>query len=154
VRRVHLAHGIVERDRRILLVASKYPNQPESLWNLPGGRQRQGELLDETVRREFAEEVGLVAEVHRLRYVAESYDASTDTQFTSFVFGVAAAGTARANPSDAHVVDCAWVPLDELSARLTVRVVRTPLLEHLADGAAQYFGYAEAGITIEFRDEP
>jgi ADP-ribose pyrophosphatase YjhB (NUDIX family) len=148
-----LAHGIVERDGRILLVASQYPNQPAPLWNLPGGRQREGELLEQTVRREFVEEVGLVADVVELRYVAESYDAPTGTHFTSFVFAVAAAGAALANAADAHVVDCAWVPRDELATRLSVRVVREPLLEHLARPAARYFGYAEAGITIEFRDE-
>jgi ADP-ribose pyrophosphatase YjhB (NUDIX family) len=146
---------MLERDGRILLVASQYPNQPAPLWNLPGGRQREGELLEGTLRREFVEEVGLVTEVLELRYVAESYDAATSTHFTSFVFAVTAPASdaARANVGDAHVVDCAWVRREDLHARLTVRVVREPLLEHLADPRARYFGYAKADITIEFRDE-
>jgi hypothetical protein len=36
---VHLATALLEHEGRVLLVASRYPNQPEPLWNLPGGRQ-------------------------------------------------------------------------------------------------------------------
>jgi ADP-ribose pyrophosphatase YjhB (NUDIX family) len=145
---------MLEREGRLLLVASRYPNHTEVLWNLPGGRQREGELLEETLRREFAEEVGLTVEVLGLRYVAESYDTVADTHFTSFVFSVASEDAPLANPADVHVVACDWVPFSGLRERLTVRVVRAPLLEHVKDPRKRYFGYAEAGITIEFSDEP
>ncbi len=154
MKRVHLAHGMLEREGRLLLVASRYPNQAEALWNLPGGRQREGELLDETLRREFMEEVGLPIEIIGLRYVAESYDTVADTHFTSFVFSVASEGAPVANTDDAHIVACDFVPFSGLRERLTVRVVRAPLLEHVKDPRKRYFGYAEADITIEFNDEP
>lgn len=150
--RVHLANGILERAGRLLLVASRYANHSEPLWNLPGGRQREGELLEQTVRREFIEETGLTVEVLGLRYLAESYDTVSSTHFTSFAFAVASSGTPAASGCDAHVVGCEWVPLDELHDRLTVRVVREPLLAHLLDPRKRYFGFAEAGITIEFFD--
>jgi len=151
--RVHLAHGILERDGRLLLVASRYANHPEPLWNLPGGRQRDGELLEETVRREFVEEVGLHAEVISLRYVAESYDRLGGVHFASFVFGMVATGTPATRSNDAHVVGHEWVPIDELRQKLSVRVVREPLLAHLVDPRKRYFGFQDAGITIEFLDE-
>lgn len=151
--RVHLAHGILEREGRLLLVASRYRNKPEPLWNLPGGRQRSGELLEETVRREFIEEVGLLPQVLALRYVAESFDRDTDTHFTSFIFRVTSVGIPSTNPSDAHVVEHAWVAFADLGHRLTVPVVRDPLLAHLLDPRKRYFGFPEAGITIAFFDE-
>jgi ADP-ribose pyrophosphatase YjhB (NUDIX family) len=154
VKRVHLAHGMLERDGRLLLVASRYPNHAEVLWNLPGGRQREGELLDETLRREFMEEVGLPIEVLGLRYVAESYDTVAGTHFTSVIFSVASEGAPVVSLDDVHVVACDFVPFSALRERLTVRVVRLPLLEHIKDPRKRYFGYAEADITIEFSDEP
>lgn len=135
-------------------MASRYPNQSDALWNLPGGRQREGELLDETLRREFLEETGLAVEVGRLRYLSESYDRPTATHFLCAVFAVRADRAPRLPQNDAHVVDMAWVPRTALATRLTVAVVREPLLAHLADPARSYFAFADAGVTIEFADEP
>ena len=44
------------------------------------------------------------------------------------------------------------MPYAELAERLVVQVVREPLLTYLADPRRQYFGYADAAITIEFAD--
>jgi ADP-ribose pyrophosphatase YjhB (NUDIX family) len=246
-RRVHLATGLLERDGSLLLVASRYPNQPEPLWNLPGGRQRDGELLSDAVRREFLEETGLVVRVGSARYVSESYDRATNVHFLNVTFDVSvdnsldggdagalrqaqgdnrqaqgdnrqaqgdnrqaqgdnrqaqgdnrqaqgdnrqaqgdnrqaqgdnrqaqgdnrqaqgdnrqaqgdnrqARGDSRqAQGGDAHVTGLAWVPRAELAGRLTVAVVREPLLAHLGDERLRYFGFADAGITIEFSDPP
>lgn len=71
---IHLATGIAVRDGCVLLVASHYPNHADPLWNLPGGRQQPGELLEETVVREVFEETGLRVDVGELAYVSESYD--------------------------------------------------------------------------------
>ena len=55
-RRIHLCTGILVRDGALLMVASRYPNHPEPLWNLPGGRQEDDELLADTLAREVREE--------------------------------------------------------------------------------------------------
>lgn len=151
-RRIHLATGILERDGALLLAASQYPNQAHPLWNLPGGRQRAGELLEAALRRELLEEATLAVNVGALRYVAESYDRSTGTHFVNFAFTIATPGDPRPRPDDAHVVALAWVPYAQLAQWLTVAVVREPLLAHLADPARRYFGFADAGISIEFAD--
>ncbi|GAC1305410.1 MAG: hypothetical protein NVSMB21_07040 [Vulcanimicrobiaceae bacterium] len=78
---MHLVTGILERDGSLLLVASRYPNHREPLWNLPGGRQRPGELLGDALAREFVEETGLAIERAGLAYVCESYDRSARVHF-------------------------------------------------------------------------
>ncbi len=153
-RRINLCTGLLERDGRVLLVANAYPNQTELLWNLPGGRQEGRETCAMAAVRELREETSLDVRVNGLAYVAESFDPITETQFTAFCFTIDAEGEAHVPPGDAYVRACRWVPRAELAEVLTVRVVREPLLGHLADPAQRYFGYLDAGITIAFGDEP
>jgi len=152
LRRIHLCTGILERDGRILLVASRYPNHPHPLWNLPGGRQEPYELLEAALRREFLEEVSLAVAIERVAYVAESFDRSTQTQFTNVAFVVNGKGEPRLAAGDPHAVGFEWVARSELAGRLRVAVVREPLLDFLAGGSRGYYGFADAGITIEFFD--
>lgn len=149
--RIHLATALVRRGDSILLVASRYPNHAQPLWNLPGGRQQEGELLSQTALRELREETALTGAIRELAYVSESYDA--DTHFTNFTFLVEAQGDpSTPHVEDDHVVESAWVAIADLSARVRVGVVREPLLQYLQGTLPRYAGYAEAGITIEFPD--
>lgn len=152
--RVQLCTGILERDGRVLLVATRYPNHAEPLWNLPGGRHEIGETFAGAVEREFREETGLTVRVGELAYVAESFDPATGTHFCNVAFRVAdigsPAGEPAVPPAERSVVACAWVARADLAERLQVGVVREPLLAHLADPQRRYFGYPDAGITIRF----
>ncbi len=148
---IHLATALVRRGNSVLLVASRYPNHPQPLWNMPGGRQIHGELLAQTAVRELREETGMHAAVRELCYVSESYDGAA--HFTNFTFAVDAMGEPRTpDVDDDHVVDAAWVPIDRLSDRIAVAVVREPLLAFLDGMPARYVGYAEAGVSIVFPD--
>ncbi|MBC5803504.1 MAG: NUDIX hydrolase [Candidatus Eremiobacteraeota bacterium] len=152
--RIHLVTGVVERDGAVLLASSRYRNLAQPLWNLPGGRQRHGELLHDALRREFDEEASLAITIGELRYVAESYDPTDRTHFTNFAFAVESAHEPRLRAGDAHVIELAWVPCAELAQRLSVAVVREPLLANLQDRSRRYFAFTDAGITIEFSDSP
>lgn len=161
--RVHLATGLaIRRDgsgnASVLMVASRYPNHAEPLWNLPGGRQQRNELLAETVEREVFEETGLRARSGALAYVSESYDGPA-IHFLNATFHLEILGDdlARAPASDAgsdHVVEVAWIPVSEIAARTVVEVVREPLLAYVrGELSHRYAGYREAGVTIEWPDD-
>ncbi len=150
--RVHLCTGLLIRDDRILLVASRYKNHEQPVWNLPGGRQEADESIARALQREFLEETGLAVSVGPLRYVSESFDRTRMTHFTNFAFAADATGEPHVPPGDRHVVDCAWVRTADVAGRLTVRVVREPLCAVLGGSTQTYFGYADAGVTIEFND--
>ncbi len=145
--RIHLASGLAIENGAVLLVASSYASHAQPLWNLPGGRQEEGELLAETVVREVFEETGLSATIVRLAYLSESYDG--DTHFLSTVFEISTSGVLRQPQPEDHVLEARWCAIDELPSRLAVAVVREPLLTYLSN-RTQYFGAHDAGITIEW----
>jgi ADP-ribose pyrophosphatase YjhB (NUDIX family) len=150
--RIHVCTGLLERDGRVLVVGNAYPNQAELLWGLPGGRQEWNETAAMTVERELREETGLRVRVGALAYVAESFDHVAHAHVTAMCFAIQADGDPVAPAGDAHVRACRFVAYDELAELLAVRVIREPLLGHLADRRRQYFGYLDAGITIAFAD--
>jgi 8-oxo-dGTP diphosphatase len=162
---IALATGIALKDGRLLMVASRYPNQPNSLWNLPGGRQQFGELLAETVVREVYEETGLHAQAREVAYISESYDGERHFLNVTFVLSFDTESFETRAPQDDipaapaqhdairedHVERVEWVPVDEVERRIAVAVVREPLVAYLRGSLARrYAGFHEAGITIEW----
>ena len=149
---IHLATGLAIRDGSVLLVASRYANHSQPLWNLPGGRQQPGELLEETVARELFEETGLRAEVLGLAYLSKSY--AGEEHFLNATFAIDVSGFAGDQRTERdHVVAVEWVPLDQIGQRVAVAVVREPLIAYLGDELPRrYAGFHDAGITIEWPD--
>ena len=137
------------------MVASHYPNHPQPLWNLPGGRQQPGELLAETVVREFFEETRLRVTRGELAYVSESYDGDApfpqrDVSGASFDGRVIAGDDALRSRT---ITSWRWsgCRCGEVRDRIVVAVVREPLLAYLQGVLPRrYAGFHDAGITIEW----
>jgi ADP-ribose pyrophosphatase YjhB (NUDIX family) len=148
---IALATGLVLRRGRVLLVASRYASHAEPLWNLPGGRQKPGELLSETVVREVFEETGLRVRVKELAYMSESYDGAEHFINATFLVSLQKSTSAPARFDRDHIVEVAWVPVTEIAKRIVVGVVRKPLLAYLRGAVRLRFaGFHEAGVTIEW----
>ncbi len=70
--------GVVAvKDSRVLLIRRGKPPR-EGGWSLPGGRQRLGETVRETARRELREETGVEATVTALLDVVDSITRDDD----------------------------------------------------------------------------
>jgi len=52
---------------RILLLQRPVSDRFKGEWCLPGGKPEQGELMEDTFRRELKEETGIEAGIHRFR---------------------------------------------------------------------------------------
>ena len=65
---------LLNRDDEVLLIHARDPDDPgHHWWELPGGGQDPGEKLEDTARREIAEETGIVLdEIGRKLWTRES----------------------------------------------------------------------------------
>jgi len=99
-----LAVGLVLRRGRLLLLQRPLDGLLGGLWEPPGGQQRAGETLEETVRRSFSEELGLAVVVGG--QFATVRHAFTHFKITMHAFECrVVSGTARPRTAPA----CRWV---------------------------------------------
>ena len=74
-----IAHGVLVRDRRVLLVQRAGGRYWGGFWDVPGGLVEVGESVPHAVEREFLEETGIaVKAVHELARQA-NVDAEGDS---------------------------------------------------------------------------
>jgi 8-oxo-dGTP diphosphatase len=60
---VHVSAAIITRNGRVL-VCQRRPDQPHAgKWEFPGGKREAGESIEECLRRELSEELGIDAEI-------------------------------------------------------------------------------------------
>ena len=64
--------GLLVRNNTVLLVAHK--KRGKKYWLLPGGGVKYGESLEQSLVREFREELGISIEVHNLIFVCDSIE--------------------------------------------------------------------------------
>lgn len=81
--RVRVA-GILIRDGGLLLIAHRKRRQV--YWLLPGGGVKFGESLEQALRRELREELGIDVDVHELVLVYDSIDPGGRRHIVNLVF--------------------------------------------------------------------
>ncbi len=148
---VTAAFGLIRDPAgRLLLVANRYLEGER--WGLPGGGQERDERLDQTVRRECAEETGLSVEVKRWVGVIERIEPKLNLHLLAHFFEAEIApGTATAPQmptADDHVVACRYFTAAELAAHPGWVLGRQHLLTYLRDPAA-FSGYIFMGAGEE-----
>jgi mutator protein MutT len=63
--------GLVFREGKLLMTQRPEGKHLAGLWEFPGGKQQPGETLEECLRRELREELGIEATVHELLQIRE-----------------------------------------------------------------------------------
>ncbi len=81
--RVRVA-GFLVRDGRLLFISHKKDGR--SYWLLPGGGVDHGESLEEALRREFYEELGVSVIVEQPILMCDSIDPSGDRHIVNIIF--------------------------------------------------------------------
>ena len=62
------AYGVLLKDDKVLVVKTRSNN-----WEIPGGAPEKGETLEQGLRRELMEEVGMRARIGQMFYMRESF---------------------------------------------------------------------------------
>lgn len=96
--RVRAAVGVVARDGRFLLQRRPSGGLLGGLWEFPGGKIEPGETPAQAVRREFAEETGLVVRVLRPLGVVEHDYSHFHVSLHVFALGLRPGGRLRKGP--------------------------------------------------------
>jgi 8-oxo-dGTP diphosphatase len=109
----------VVRDGKLLLVQRL--TEPEAgRWGLPGGKVDPFETLEQAVRREILEELGIAIEHSTLLCLVEFIDRAGDEHWVAPVYRVAAFSGEPANREPTKHAGFGWFTLDALPAALTV----------------------------------
>lgn len=108
-RRSHLGAGAVifDRDGRVLLARQSYGRRG---WELPGGGRQPKESLEQAVRRELREEIGV--EVTTVVLCGVYYEPGVDQHH--FAFRCELVDGSSPTPSSPEIIECDFWPLDAL----------------------------------------
>ncbi len=76
--------GILIRDGKVLVAKRVGGGALSGMWEFPGGKNRYGESLEDTLKREYLEELGIHIEVHE--EVARCEFTNKDVHYTLHAF--------------------------------------------------------------------
>ncbi|WP_143584775.1 NUDIX domain-containing protein [Thermus thermophilus] len=122
--------ALAEKEGLVLLVRTA---KWRGLWGVPGGKVAWGEALEEALRREFREEVGLALSQVRFALVQEaifSPEFYKPTHMLLFNYFARAEGEVRPNE---EILEWAWVEPEEGLAYPLNAFTRALLMRYLEE---------------------
>lgn len=133
--------GILVWGQKILLV--RHEKNGKSYFLLPGGGMEFGETAEQSLLREFKEEVGLTIEVGRLVMVQDSIPPNLHRQVLNLYFLVKTSNHDIKVTPDAVLKDADYYPLDHFMSMTVNPDVKTEILEGIKnnwEGNCLYLG--------------
>ncbi len=130
---VDVTAAVIREDGGKLLIAQRREDAMlGGLWEFPGGKREKGESLEDCLRREICEELGIeIAVEAQVTTIRHAY---THFKITLHVF------ECRRTNGEPQAVDCAdwaWVTLDEVD-RYAFPVTDQKIIATLRDGGGQF----------------
>lgn len=112
--------AFITDDQGRLLLVKRRRNPEADHWGLPGGKVDFLEKVPDTIRREIAEELGVVIDLTGLLCVVDQIDPAGPSHWVNPVHRARIiAGEPRVMEPDA-MVDWGWFALDDLPGPLTI----------------------------------
>ena len=108
--------AIIVQEQKILVLRYVYPKG--TVYAIPGGGLEPGESLDETLVREFREELSLEIELGPLQYVSDMMPQGKIPQTLHVVFlGNILSGEPKLNPEHTSAAGFEWLPLEHAAGK-------------------------------------
>ncbi|MGB4270465.1 MAG: NUDIX hydrolase [Spirochaetota bacterium] len=105
--------GLVVEENKILMIAHKKGS--EIYWLLPGGGVEYHEALDEALKREFIEELGLTVEVGDIALIADSIEPHGKRHIINIVFWCYLKNNSIRLGDEKILYDFSFKPVSELA---------------------------------------
>jgi len=116
------ACAIIRKNNEILLakkIEKPHPAGLEGKWHLPGGVVKVGETLEEALKREMREEIGIEIEINELVGVGNSFNPNWKGKrnYAVLVYFECFPKSEKFRPSD-DIVEVKWVKGEEIYKHL------------------------------------
>ncbi len=104
--------GVLQRNGQTLTLRYRYPEG--DVYALPGGSLEEGEMLTDSLIREFDEELGIQVTVGRLRFVGDAMSNKFLRQTLHVIFDVHSNDSPCINASQTSAEEICWLASDTI----------------------------------------
>lgn len=105
----HVTAGIIRHNEKLLITQRPSDDKFGDLWEFPGGKQKQGENLEQCLLREIAEELNIQIRIDN-QFMAVTHEYK-HAQITLHVF---LCSLENGVPESVEVQDWKWIDLSEI----------------------------------------
>ncbi len=123
--------AVIIIDNKLLTLKYIYNETP--IFAIPGGNLEFGEKLEEALKRELEEEIGLEIEVQNLLFLAEVHQQDKDTLHCVFNAQIVS-GIPKLNPNETTALEICWIPLESIEDYNLYPNIKIQIKEHFLEG--------------------